>query len=236
MLQNNPPLERVQYNDLVLSSPEGTPWMTFPKSVITPLRRMVSLTNRDGDFPRRLALISSLRQEGVSYIARALGTTLAEDMEEKICVIELNWWWPSSTPEEIASTGGLAAVLSGELTLEEAVVKTSKRNLDILPAGNMPVEKRPPNARSSALHDLIDELSRRYEYLILDVPAITASPDAIPLASLGTACCLVIHQGATLVDEVRTALDDVDHLHLIGVVMNKNMSMIPSLLQKFLPH
>jgi Mrp family chromosome partitioning ATPase len=148
----------------------------------------------------------------------------------------MNWWWPSSTPVEIANTGGLAAVLSGELTLEEAVVKTSKRNLDIYPAGNMPVEKRPPYARSSALRDLIDELSRRYEYLILDIPAITASPDAIPLASFSTACCLVVHQGATLVDEVRTALDDVDHLHLIGVVMNKNSTKIPSLLLKILPH
>ena len=66
----------------------------------------------------------------------------------------------------------------------------------------------------------------------MDIPAILATNDAVPLASLGSACCLVIRQGVTWMEDVKLALDEIDHLSIMGVVMNKFKLNTPSFLVK----
>ena len=75
------------------------------------------------------------------------------------------------------------------------------------------------------------ELRRGGELLLVD-----ARPsDAIALASLGTACCLIIRQGVTPVSSVRRALDDVKHLPMLGVMLNQNRTMLPRWVQALVP-
>ena len=82
-------------------------------------------------------------------------------------------------------------------------------------------------AHSQALKLLIDELGQRFNYLILDVPAILATNDAVPLASLGSACCLVVRQGETPINDVQLALDEIDHLSVLGAVLNRVKFIMP---------
>jgi Mrp family chromosome partitioning ATPase len=93
-------------------------------------------------------------------------------------------------------------------------------------------QDRPVYSRSQALQMLIHELGSRFDYLILDVPAILATNDAVPLASLGSACCMVVRQGATGISDVEQALDEIDHLTVLGVVLNRvKMSTPPGLVK-----
>jgi Mrp family chromosome partitioning ATPase len=220
---------------LVLSAGDGTEWMSFPFTVVDSLRHMVAKVTRQETFPARLSLVASLRQEGVTYISRALGATMANDMELNICVIELNWWWPAQQPEAVASGPGLAAVLAGEATMEEALVSTGLPNLHLLPAGNAPSHRRAALARSTGLGTVINDLTRRFDHLLLDIPAALATNDAIPLASFGTACCLVLKQGVTPVGKARTALQDLDHIPNLGVVMNQVEIATPSFILRMVP-
>jgi len=222
--------------DLVLGSPDGEIWSIFPEVVVIPIRRMISRVLRDGEFPKPLALVASLRQEGVTYISRGLGTTMAEDLEATICVVELNWWWPSAAPAAFAQAGGLASVIAGKTDLDSAVLRTSRPNLFVLPAGSSPIEKRASMARSTVLHKVIADLQSRYDYLLLDVPAILACPDSIPLVSLGAACSLVIRQGATAMVDIRAALDDIDHIKQIGVIINQNRVNVSQFPFKYFVH
>ncbi len=220
--------------ELVLSSPEGEAWAAFPLSVIDQMRRLISRLGRKESIPPRLSFVAALRQEGVTYVSSAFATTLAYDVETSVCIVDLNWWWPSALSQKVPDCGGLGGVLRGEASLDQAIVKSGKSNLAILPAGELSVNERALYSRSTILRDTILDLAARYGNLVLDIPSVLASPDAIPLASLGDACCLVIHQGVTSVTEVQTALSDLDHLPQLGAVMNKFHLSAPPMIQRII--
>ncbi|MCB8983681.1 MAG: CpsD/CapB family tyrosine-protein kinase [Ardenticatenaceae bacterium] len=215
---------------------ETAPWLTFPGEVVRSYRHMLARLTRTEALPSRLALVSTLREEGVTYSALALGTVLAADTAVSVCVVELNWHWPGQqTLLADVTSPGLAGVLAEEASLDEALVQTHLPNLALLPAGEMEVGKRPYTARSSQLKLYLDELGKRYDHLLLDTPAILATSDAIPLASLSNGSCLVIKQGVTSIENTKRALDDIAHLHILGVILNQVIVKTPKLFLKYIP-
>ena len=139
------------------------------------------------------------------------------------------------TAVQLSGTTGLAAVLLGNATLDEALVQTALPNLMLLPAGDLPPNQRPAIARHDTLKACIKQLSRRFDHILLDVPAILGTSDAIALASLSTACCVVVRQGVTPISYVRRALDDVKHLSILGVVLNQARMSLPNWIGAFIP-
>lgn len=219
---------------------------TFDAAVVNSIRHMVTELACTGDLPRWIAFVSAQRGEGVTHTALAFATTLASDTNHRVCVVELNWWntgvlsllyahtiEPSTQkqrrlpvnsvplPAEIASRPGLAQVLAGDAPLDEAIISTTLPNLSILPAGNLPMIQRPIIARSDTLRVLLETLGQQYDHLVLDIPAVLSTSDAIALASLGDACCVVIRHGVTPTSSVQRALDDVRHLPMLGIVYNQ---------------
>jgi Mrp family chromosome partitioning ATPase len=246
-----------QHTSLPLRAADGTPFVAFPTQSVQHFRRMLTgLMHRDG-LPQRLAVMATLPQEGVTYTTLALATTLATDMAVSVCAVELNWQSPgmqaqlsagskkkpakrsrkgSTTVEpEGAGSPGLAAVLEETATLDDVLIQTDLPNLALLPAGELPVLQRSYMARSERLRSQIEALNRRFDYLLLDIPAIQATSDAISLASLGTAGCMVIRQGVTPVSKVRETLDEVKHLRMLGIVLNQVHVHTPQWLLNFIP-
>lgn len=221
--------------DLVLPMGDGTPVYQFPGTVIDNMRLMINRIKRNGDFPARLAIVSALRQEGVTYISRALATTLAHDTTEKVCIVDLNWWCPSPTDLVAVDNPGLAGVIRGEASLDEVIAPSGWSNLALVPAGSTQPQLRPVMARSSTLKDVLQELSTRYDHLILDIPAIQFTSDAIPLASLADACCIVIQHGITTIEDISVALDEIDHMKMLGVIMNRVKLNTPQNILKYIP-
>lgn len=179
-------------------------------------------------------MVSALRGEGVTYLSQALAATIAHDMKARICVVDLNWWWPSPAIMAATDNPGLAAVIAKEAKLDDVIAPTGWSNLVFIPAGDMAIEHRPVMARSQELQD-----DQQFEYpvrlLILDIPAIHSTSDAIPLASLGDACCLVVRQGITTVEDVRLGLDEIDHIPMLGVVLNRVKLATPTFVTKLIP-
>ncbi|MCB8977306.1 MAG: CpsD/CapB family tyrosine-protein kinase [Ardenticatenaceae bacterium] len=209
--------------------------LKFPPQIVDSMRYMTTRLMYKGKLPQRLALASPIRQEGVTFISRALATTLANDFSFDICVVEMNWWWPDSSLSLNTNDAGLAAVLRNELSLEDALLRTGQSNLTLLPSGLMALGQRPVWARHLRLKEIIEDLSEMFDHLIFDIPALLATNDAIPLASLANACCLVINQGVTSIESARLALDEISHIHMAGVVMNKVNVSTPSQLLNLIP-
>jgi Mrp family chromosome partitioning ATPase len=257
---------------LTLRTAEGAPLYTFASDVVTSMRHMETSLLYTGNLPTRIAMISALSQEGVTYTTLALATTLAFDLAAQICVVDLNWWSPGIKTEpasndqaaeassrkrrrrksqaELAATSssktedtttlangtnGLAAVLMGNTSLDEALVPTALPNLTLLPAGTLSPAQRTAMARHDSLKSCIKQLSRRFDHILLDIPAILATSDAIALASLGNACCMVIKQGVTPVNHAQRALDDVKHLQLLGVILNQTRNSLPVWVRALIP-
>lgn len=249
---------------LTLRAPDGAPLYTFPAGVVGVVRRAITGLSFRGGLPRRLALIATLQREGVTYTTLALATTIASDMDVSVCAVELNWWSPGmhnqlsqlalahtrmlqqqrkrkqpvDAVEPVAappSSLGLAGVLDQQVSLDSALLRTNRPNLALLPAGAMDPDRRPVMARSGALRECIEQLSLRFDHIVFDVPAIMATSDAIALASLSEACCVVVRQGVTPVNSVRLALDEVQHLPMLGVILNRVQIQTPAWVRALVP-
>jgi Mrp family chromosome partitioning ATPase len=241
--------QRGETPSLEMAVAGGQARLTFASEVVRPLRHMVTRLAQRGELPQRLSVVSALRQEGVTYIALALASTIAHDLAATVCVVELNAWWPGlasllDVAADHPARAGLAAVIGGQAALDEALLPTirsaagAERALPgptVLLAGEIPVDERPIVARSAALGDIVSQLSQRFAYVVLDVPAILSTSDAIPLASLGNACCVVVCQGTTSVNSARQALDDIEHLRIIGAILNQVRIATPRVLLKRIP-
>jgi Mrp family chromosome partitioning ATPase len=200
-------LEPVTDAEIQLAAHRSEAVYHLPHELIDSLRHLVTKMSRAQKMPQRLAVVSALRQEGVSYVTQALATIMAHDLNRRICLVDLNWWWPSIQMRELARYY----------------------------PGMLPTMQRPVIARGVALQNAIIELSKHFDHLILDVPAILSSSDAIPLASLGDACCLVVQQGISSRSTVKRATTEIDHLPMLGVVMNRVQVSTPPWLLRWIP-
>jgi Mrp family chromosome partitioning ATPase len=224
----------IEEQPIVLEDMEGKPLLTIPENVILDLRRMVTRVDRVDRLPPRLVVTSALSGEGVTFVSRALAATISNDLSRKVCIVELNWWSPSSFVEPFA--GGLAAVLDESSTLEDEIIDTGWKELSVLPAGNISRLDRPIVARSAKLKETIYQLGEQFDHLVIDVPAIRLTSDSVPLASLGNGCCLVIQQGVTTIEDVKQSLDEIDHLSILGVVLNQVHTNTPKKLINLIPN
>jgi Mrp family chromosome partitioning ATPase len=208
----------------------------FPLAMVQSLRQMVTRLQRDGKLAPKISIVAAHRQEGVSLTALALAATMAHDLSKTICLVDLNWWWPSQIMSDLGSASpGLAALLRNEIDWEQALVRTSLPNLALLPAGTVVADYRPVIARSTALKLCIEQLSERVDHILFDVPAILATSDAIPLTALSDACCVTVRQGVSTRAAVAHALDEVSHLAMLGVVLNRVQIATPQRLLKWVP-
>lgn len=245
---------------LALHASSGALLHSFPAAVVDSVRHMENVLTYSGHLPKRIALVSALSGEGVTYSTLALATTLANDLPARVCAVELNWYSPGmaarlsepviarpkrrrrrkagadeATPPPFAAGPGLAGVLTQGVPLDEALIPTGLPNLQLLPAGDLPAQQRPGVARGDALKQCIDQLSQRFDHLVLDIPAIHSTGDAVALASLGDGCCVVVRQGLTPAASVRRALDDLKHLAMLGVILNQAYSYLPRWMNALVP-
>lgn len=220
---------------LNLASPTGHIWMHFPSNVVDNLRQMMTRVLAKGEFPERLSIVAALPDEGVTYIARALATVMANDLAARVCLVDLNWWHPASPEIDNVRHNGLVSVISGEARLDQVFVETELPNLTLIPAGKLNRSDRPIMARSHVLTSAIDVLGRYFDHLILDIPAMRSTNDAIPLASLSEDVVLVTQQGITPIESIRLALDEIEHLNVIGTVLNQVNIKTPNLLLQYIP-
>lgn len=217
---------------LTILAANGESGVTYPGEVIENMRYLLTRVGNKEQLPGSVAMVSALREEGVTYLSLALGATIANDLMAKVCVVDLNWWYPSTSPLVPPSNPGLAAVIAGEADLDEVITTTSLHKLALVPAGTLPRENRPVVARSQIINELLKKLGQRFDHLILDLPAILATNDSVPLALLSDACCLVIRQRATSMDDVRATLDELVNMKILGAVLNRVRYSTPKKLIK----
>jgi Mrp family chromosome partitioning ATPase len=182
--------------------------------------------------PARLALTSALAGEGVTYVARSLAAVVAYDTQASIAVVDLNWRRPPGADVEVPQLLGLANVIEENAPIESVIVPTSNPRLSLVPAGVIPVARRPAVASSPALATALDELETRFDHLLLDLPPVLASSEAMNLSRFADAYVLVVQQGATAEAQVEAALEEMRGGEALGVILNRYDTHIPRRLRK----
>jgi protein-tyrosine kinase len=114
---------------------------------------------------------------------------------------------------------GLAEILLGQATFDEAVMKVDGLNLDVLCVRNPPSNPSELLA-SDEMRALIAEVSQRYDQVIVDTPACLGLPDAKAVSELCDGIIMVVRADITPKDDVQATLEILDRRRVIGLLLN----------------
>ena len=232
--QAAPPDELGGFMDggLAILDVEGNRVHVTPSKVAASLRYFlarVQLHDSDG-LPTRLAVTSALVGEGVTYITRSLAAVLAYDTLASVVVVDLNWRRPKDEPTEDGR--GLADTIEADVPLDEVIFPTSNPRLSLVPAGAVPLARRPALASGTALAEALDELEQRFDYMLLDLPPVLVTSEAMNLSQFADSYVLVVRQGATSEAQVEAALEEMQGGDVLGVILNRFDSSIPKRIRR----
>lgn len=159
---------------------------------------MFALSDTDETKGRIIGITSALRGEGKSTTALNLASVLAEQ-GMKVLVIDGDLRLPSLHHKlKLRAKLGLSNVLisrteSRNYILEYEVGKIDGRPVcfDVLPAGEIP-----PNPSellgSRRMKDTLETLKTKYEFVLLDLPPITAVSDALVVTKMVDGVVMVV--------------------------------------------
>ena len=227
------PARRSTPDDLL---PSATPLLDdVPVALAESMRYLVARFQlRDAtEFPARLGVTSALHGEGVTTISRTLAAIVAHDLDRRVCWVDLTWPRSSKWVQESRDQPGLVDVLTGASTIDDALHVTEDPRLTILSSGLVPAGQRETFARSAALGEVLEDLSDRFDCLIMDSPPVLAGSASLAQLRHASAYILVVRHGVTSTQQIRAATDELTSIPSMGVVLNGYKSKIPKRLSHF---
>jgi len=155
--------------------------------------------------PKSVLVTSSVPGEGKTTIAACLATSQSI-AGHKTVLVDADTRRPSCHELlGVAREPGLVDVLTGGATLDDVLVEKNLSGLVVLPAG-VPSPNSLNLLESEKMLELLDELNKRFDYIVIDSPPVLATTDARVLCQLTDATIAVVHWGKTRRAVVRNTL------------------------------
>ncbi|MGG5260592.1 polysaccharide biosynthesis tyrosine autokinase [Phycicoccus avicenniae] len=172
--------------------------------------------------PRTLVVTSSLAGEGKSTLTANLALTMAQ-AGARVCLIEADLRRPKVL-EYMGLEGsvGLTDALIDKADVIDVIQPYGGTNLWVLGAGRIP-----PNPSellgSSSMQSLLQNLVRRFDYVIIDAPPTLPVTDAVVLSKLADGAIVVAGSGLVDRDQLAHTLETLASVDgkVLGVVMNR---------------
>jgi polysaccharide biosynthesis transport protein len=193
------------------SSPEGEAYRML---------RTALLLSRAGGPPKTALVVSAVPGEGKTTTAVNLSIVLASN-GKKVLLIDADLRRPNCHGAFGLPNGrGLTEALTGVGELEELIRPTGIENVHVLTSGTMP-----PNPSellgSDKMREILDNLRRQYDCIIVDTAPIILVTDAVILSSIVDGVLMVAHK-QTARQQVKAALARLEFAQakVFGVVLN----------------
>ena len=159
--------------------------------------------------------------DGKSTLVSNLAITMAQ-AGQRTLILDCDFRKPvQHTILELDQEPGLSSVLAGQADLEEVIQRTCVEGMDILTCGPIP-----PNPSemlgSGAFARAIEQLSQRYDRLVIDSPPVMAVTDARILGALCDVTLLVLRAAKSTRKAGQQARDGLMSVgaHILGAVVN----------------
>jgi non-specific protein-tyrosine kinase len=176
----------------------------------------------DPDLTQVVLLTSAKRGEGKSTVAANLAVTMAQSGRQ-VVVVDCDLRLPATHKLfDLPNKRGLTNILTGEVTLEEALQLSTFTRVQVITSGPLP-----PNPTellgSQQMTDVINQLKRQFDFVILDTPALLSVADAAVLAPSADKVILVIAQSQTRRNDVQTVRQQLSTVRVnsMEVVVNR---------------
>jgi capsular exopolysaccharide synthesis family protein len=169
---------------------------------------------------RTIAITSPAAGEGKSTAAINLAVVTAMQIDTRVCLVDCDLRKPKIHRSlGLQPKAGLAEVLTGETTLDEALLPVEGTSLSVLAVRHQP--SNPSELLATArMRQLVAELAERFDRVILDTPAALALPDAKIVSDLCEGIVMIVRADVTRRDDVEAALEFLDRRRLVGLVLN----------------
>lgn len=170
---------------------------------------------------KSITVTSSIPNEGKSTIAVNLAQAIATSGKSVLLVGCDMRHRTLANLLGLRHSGGLYAVLSDQMSIDEAVVETGQPNFFFLDA-----EPRIPNPAdiiaSRRFAKLVAALEEKYQYVIFDTPPVGTFVDAAEVAAITDGTIYVIREDFAKRNEILAAFDQLNkaEVNVIGTVMN----------------
>ncbi|MDF2800612.1 MAG: hypothetical protein K0S61_515 [Anaerocolumna sp.] len=184
------------------------------------LRTNLRFTLRN-DGCKKLIVCSPVPEDGKSTTSTNLAITIAQ-ANHRVLLIDCdlrkgrlhNFFHVKSTP-------GISDCLSGIVSISDVIYKTSLENLNLLPMGSIP--PNPTELMSSdQMENLIKNLEKDYDYIIMDTPPINVVSDSLSLVKVTDGVILVVREGKTSYTNIERALSKYNFAkaNVLGFTLN----------------
>lgn len=168
------------------------------------MRTNITMSFTDAKSTKIIGVTSSVKGEGKTFVGLCLAHALAED-GKKVIVLDCDMRLPTVAKKlGIKKDPGMSTVLTGSADSLEGLVQYGVfGSVDVIPSGN-----QPPNPSellgSDRLELIFSILERYYDYILLDLPPVTAVTDALVVSKVVDGIVMVVRN-----DHVeRAALQD----------------------------
>jgi capsular exopolysaccharide synthesis family protein len=169
------------------------------RAIRSSLQFLYKKQNVDG--AKTLMITSSVSGEGKTFCSINIATVFALS-EKKTVVIGLDLRKPKLASEfNLTNDVGVVNYLIKQKTVDEIINHTSIPYLDVILSGPVP-----PNPAemilSEGMKELIEELKKKYDYIILDTPPVGLVSDALELAQYCDVTLYIVRQNVTKKDMI----------------------------------
>lgn len=170
---------------------------------------------------KKFCITSSAAGEGKSITILNLAISFAQT-GKKVLLIDADLRCPALARLLVEkATPGLSNILADLDSDQEAIHKNIYPNLDVIFSGDVP--PNPSELLSGErMQQMLDKLSQKYDYILIDTPPVTMVSDVCIVASLLDGVLLLARQGKTRKDALKQAVNQLKltDAKLLGYVLN----------------
>jgi capsular exopolysaccharide synthesis family protein len=171
--------------------------------------------------PKVILLTSPSPGEGKTVTTVNLGAALAQSGQSVIVIDADLRKGRAHKLVNVSNQAGLANVLTGQISLRQAMKETAVKNFYLLPRGVLP-----PNPAdllmSRKMQEVLNDLRNSFDFVLIDSPPAIAVSDAAVISAFCDGVLLVFHGQKTTTQAARQAVERLDSINatLLGVILN----------------
>ncbi|MHA2052190.1 MAG: GumC family protein [Candidatus Hodarchaeales archaeon] len=171
--------------------------------------------------PKTIVFSSALPKEGKTTTVANMAVSFSQ-LSEKVLVIDSDLRRPRlHRIFKVRNSTGLSGYLTGKVSLEEAIQRTSVNNVWILPSGLIPPYPA-ELLNSKKMREMLQELKSRFDFMLLDTTPVLGVSDAVIVSSIVDSSVLVMKAGETAKKPFLNAIEELrkTKTKILGVVFN----------------
>lgn len=185
-------------------------------------RAAVQLSDVDRRF-KRIMITSSIPKEGKSCVSLALSMAFASNARVLLMDADLRKPTQHKLTSLPVGSKGIADALTSDISIEDCLHRFEDGRIWIMPSGSGLVPNPSELLSSDAFGKLLEDLSSRFDRIIIDTPPCQVASDAMLISKHVNTVLFVVKSEATPRRSIRNALKRLKYVQapVLGAVVNQ---------------